>query len=386
MAFLTYFDLVEYLITSSFGGPQDAEQRDIRTAIQRAYNELTTINEWSHYYAHGRVITQDQYQTGTVAFNATTNQLTLSGGVWPTWAEYGSVAIGRLIAGVATRNSDTVLTLDSTLTYPSNYSGGQAYVLYRTDYPLPADFRNMDEPSNEYNWWSGLYLKPDEAMKLERVGNRSGRPWHWTILKNPKGTGYILKLVGYPTSKETLDFTYRRYPRAMKYSGHESIARFATTLGGSSGGVDPAEIAVTGASFQSDMVGSIIRVGTASEYPGSIESINPYLLERQILTISSLLIDNDLIGIDPTVDFAASRSLVTDPADVARHMQTALFSCCEYWLTRIRGGKADQAFSTYQRDLRLAMEQDQLAPLSGRTREIWHDGGWRSPLKADEGA
>ncbi len=34
MAYQTYFDLVESLIVSSFGGPQDAEQRDIRSAMQ----------------------------------------------------------------------------------------------------------------------------------------------------------------------------------------------------------------------------------------------------------------------------------------------------------------------------------------------------------------
>jgi len=31
------------------------------------------------------------------------------------------------------------------------------------------------------------------------------------------------------------------------------------------------------------------------------------------------------------------------------------------------------------------MEQDQLAPISGRSRNVWHDGGWRSPLQADIG-
>jgi hypothetical protein len=39
----------------------------------------------------------------------------------------------------------------------------------------------------------------------------------------------------------------------------------------------------------------------------------------------------------------------------------------------------------YQRDLRMAMEQDQLAPLSGRSRNIYHDGGWRAPLRPDQG-
>jgi hypothetical protein len=381
MSYLTMFDLVESLIVSSYGGPQDAEQRDIRTAVQRAYSEVTTINEWSHYYTHGRVITQPQYQTGTVAFNASNNQLTLSGGSWPEWATSGSVAIGRLIAKVAAKESSTVLTLDPTLTFPSNYSAGQAYVLYQTDYALPADFRNMDEPSNEYNWWSGLYLKPDEAMKLERVGNRSGRPWHWTVLKNPNGSGYILKLVGYPTSQETLDFTYRRYPRQMRWSGHEPAARFAQ-LSNAGGGL---WLYTADGSFSSSMVGSVLRLSTAvSQYPGPLESLTPYVEELLIQDIQMAELANDSVVVGAhTSDSVAG--IVTDPADVARHMQTALHSCAAYWLDRIRGGKAEQSFSTYQRDLRLALEQDQLAPLSGRTREIWHDGGWRSPLKADEG-
>lgn len=383
MAYLTYFDLVESLIVSSYGGPQDAEQRDIRTAVQRAYNEITTINEWSHYYQHGRIITQPQYQTGTVAFNASTNQLTLSGGTWPTWAELGSVSIGRAIAKVDTRVSNTVLKLDSTLTFASTLAAGQAYVLYQTDYPLPADFRNMDEPSNEFNWWSGLYLKPDEAMKLERVGNRSGRPWHWTVLKNPNGSGHILKLVGYPTSQETLDFTYRRYPRQIKYSGHEPSMRFSSITAND---VLERTSNTFGQSFSASMVGSVIRIGTTTDFPGPIESLTPYVSEALIEQVTTLVGANDTALVNAPDTVSGQKAIVTDPADVARHMEVALHSCAAYWLDRIRGGKAEQSFSTYQRDLRLALEQDQLAPLSGRTREIWHDGGWRSPLKADEGA
>jgi hypothetical protein len=383
MAYLTYFDLVESLIVSSYGGPQDAEQRDIRTAVQRAYSELTTIHEWSHYYQHGRIITQPQYQTGTVAFNVSTNQLTLTGGSWPAWAASGSVSIGRAIAKVDKRVSATVLTLDSTLTFASTLAAGQAYVLYQTDYALPADFRNMDEPSNEFNWWSGLYLKPDEAMKLERVGNRSGRPWHWTVLKNPNGSGYILKLVGYPTEQETLDFTYRRYPRQIRWSGHEPGARYTVNDDGSGNA-----LAVGSPSaFQVSMLGSILRIGDTTNYPGPLESLTPYSSEHSIVSLSLTTATNDTAALSPGEEFVGNvKAIVTDPADVARHMQTVLHSCATYWLDRIRGGKTEQSFSTYQRDLRLSLEQDQLAPLSGRTREIWHDGGWRSPLKADEGA
>jgi hypothetical protein len=155
----------------------------------------------------------------------------------------------------------------------------------------------MDEPSDEYNWWSGLYVTPDEAMKLDRVSNSSGEPYHWTVIKDPDGTGWAVKLVGYPTKLETLDFTYRR-----------SAA--------------------------------------------------------------------DISALTPTD---------TTRLDIPDFLSTAMHSAAEYWLARIRKTGEEKAYQFYQRDLRLALEQDQLAPLSGRSREIWHDGGWRSPLRPDNG-
>jgi hypothetical protein len=66
-------------------------------------------------------------------------------------------------------------------------------------------------------------------------------------------------------------------------------------------------------------------------------------------------------------------------------MHNVMFSCAEYWLARLRNEKPDNAFAMYQRDLRLALEQEALAPLSGRSKEIYSDRGWRSPLQPDGG-
>jgi len=383
MAYFTYFDLVESLIVSSYGGPQDAEQRDIRTAIHKAYAEVTQIRDWSYYHVHGRVITQAPYSTGTVTSSGTT--VTLSNGTWPTWAATGAyLKVGQEICRVASRTSDSVIVLDSTLTLKANVTS-QPYTLYRTVYPLPSDFRNLDEPSDEYNWWSGLYVTPDQAMKLERVSNSSGEPYHWTIIKDPDSTGWAIKLIGYPTKAETIDFTYRRSARPIKYSGHEAAARFASIAGGPVAGFSALQIVCASKSFLADMAGSVIRVGATSTYPGTLESLNPYTLERRITAVVDYASTKDAVDVDAAVDFSDSSAFVTDPIDVARHMQQAVDSCCDYWLARTRGQKTDQAFSMYQRDLKLAFEQEQLAPLSGRSERVWHDGGWRSPLLADQG-
>lgn len=379
MAYLTYFDAVEHLITASFGGPQDAEQRDIRTAVQRAYAELTQIRDWAYYHVHGRVITAATYSTGTVALPTTTT-VTLTGGSFATAgmtaanAKHWSIKVGDKVFPISAYNSATSLTLD--LANTSTVAAGTSYTLYRTLYPLPSDFRNMDEPSDEFNWWSGIYVSPDEAMKLERVSNSSGNPLHWTIVKDPHGTGWAIRLVGYPTRAETIDFVYRRSPRAIKYSGHEARARAGTASRASS--------TVTGSQtfFESPMAGSILRIGNITDSPGPESSLVPYVSEHRITAVASASSltteDSGFIG--------ATKYLITDPLDLAPHMHNAMYSAAEYWLARIRNQKPDNAFAMYQRDLRLAMEMDQLAPLSGRSREIWHDGGWKSPLKPDEGA
>lgn len=379
MAYLTYFDLVESLIVSSYGGPQDAEQRDIRSAIHKAYNELTTIRDWGYYSVHGRIVTNPSYTTGTIGISS--GAVTLSGGSFATAgvtagnAKYWTLRTGDRSYPLASYSSATAVTLESQFT-GMDVTAGASYTLFRTVYPLPSDFKNMDEPSDEFNWWSGLYVTPDEAMKIERVSNSSGEPYHWTLIKDPHGSGWAIKLVGWPTSKETIDFTYRRTARPIRYSGHEAAMRQGTL---SRAG---ATVTGSGTAFPPAALGSILRVGDTVNSPGPIESLTPWADETVITGYSS---SASFTTADSGTILAGTKYLITDPMDVAPHMQAALESCCDYWLARTRNQGGDKAFQMYQRDLRLAFEQDQLAPLSGRSKQVYHDGGWRSPLLPDQG-
>lgn len=379
MAYLTYFDLVESLIVSSYGGAQDAEQRDIRTAIHRAYDELTTIRDWAYYHVHGRVVLQGTYNTGTV----TVGQADVygAGTAWNTVNEltilpkHFTLRIGDRNYPVAEYVGSTALRIGLE-NVAIDHGPGAPYTLFRSIYPLPDDFRNLDEPSDEYNWCAGSYITPDQAMKLERVSNSPGEPYHWTVIKDPHGSGWAIKIVGHPTQQETLDFTYRRTARPIRFSGHEPALRQGTIARSA------ANVTGNGTAFSAAMVGSILRVGDTTSIPGSIESMTPWVSES---TIASQTNATALETHDSGTIAATTKYLITDPMDVPPHMHSALDSACDYWLSRIRGIKTDEAFGLYQRDLRLAMEQDQLAPLSGRSQYVWHDGGWRSPLRQDVG-
>lgn len=370
MAYLTYFDVVEHLIAASFGGPQDAEQRDIRTAVHRCYTELSNIRDWSWSHVHGRVITAAP-ETGT-ASSYSSGTLTLSSGLAGTG--FSHVKIGNIVSRIASRTSSTVYVLDSQVRFPS-VTNGDICTFYKTHYALPDDFRNMDEPSDEFNWWSGAYVTPDEAVKMERVNFQSGSPLHWTVIKNPDSSGWVLKLVGYPTAVETVDFTYRRSLRSLRWSGHEPNARVGTIA------ISSGAVTGVGTAFGASAVGAVLRVGNSSDVPGPITSITPYLQESVISAVASATaatVSSSVTGVS-----AGTKYLFTDPIDLPSHMHNCMLSGSEYWLARIRGSKVEEKYSLYQRDLRLAMESDQLAPISGRSKRIWHDGGWRSPLLAD---
>lgn len=377
---LTYFDLVEHLIVSSYGGPQDAEQRDIRTAIHRAYSELTTIRDWAYYSVFGRIALQGTYGTGTVTLSNGT--ATHSGTGWSSvsglsaYPKHFTLRVGARNYPVNGYTSSSQLSLASADSAWSATASG--FTLFRSIYPLPSDFRNLDEPTSEYRWWSGVYITPDEALKLERINCPAGAPLNWTVIKDPHGTGWAIKLVGYPTTTESLDFTYRRSPRSIRWSGHESQARAGTIYATGDGFV----VGVS-SQFAQPFEGSILRIGTSANSPGPIESLTPWVAETTITSVA----DSTTLFATPAVTCSAgTKYLITDPIDIAQHMQQAMYSACNYFLARIRGDKEDKASQLYQRDLRLAFEQDQLAPLSGRSRQVYHDGGWRSPLRPDRGA
>lgn len=371
---LTYQDCVEHLITSSFGGPQDAEQRDIRTAVQRAYQELAWMRDWQYYHTHGRIVFQDDW-IGSVTYASSTRTLTkTSGDSFPADATRYHIRIGDIVCKVQTRVSNTQLILDATLRLSDDIDQAVEARLYRSVYPLPADFRNIDAPIDESSWTGFQYVSQDLAMKMERADDVAGPPAYWTVRKDPDSMGYAIQVLGYPVKVEALDFTYRRSPRPMRLSGHETPARQGTvTVSGTSA-------SGSGTAFSADMVGSVLRLGTAAAVPDSYGSMNPYAAQARITAISN----TSTATIDTSLSYSGVKYVITDPVDMPVGMHNAMLSACEYWLARIRDKSPDKAFGLYQRDLRLAMENDAVAPSMGADRVVWDAYGWRSPLLPDD--
>jgi hypothetical protein len=57
---------------------------------------------------------------------------------------------------------------------------------------------------------------------------------------------------------------------------------------------------------------------------------------------------------------------ISDIIDCSPQMWTAMLSAVEMWYARLAGKPAGDAVALFNRDLRLAMENDVISPLSGR--------------------
>jgi hypothetical protein len=150
--------------------------------------------------------------------------------------------------------------------------------------------------------------------------------------------------------------------------------------------VEPDTITVTGTDteFPQDLVGSVIRFGTSGDDPDPKAGTSPFVRERYI---ASRLGDTGLTVTEPLAARSDVRYSISDPIDASPTMYTAILSACEMWYARIAGKPAADAMQMYGRDLRIAMENDVISPLSGRPVTgpfpTARSAGWHSDLRAD---
>jgi hypothetical protein len=140
--------------------------------------------------------------------------------------------------------------------------------------------------------------------------------------------------------------------------GYETSVRtgFATVNG----------TAVTGitTNFPARCVGSIFRIGTPGNYPEPLSGFYPYQGQARITargSATSLTLDTSIGNFTEQC-----RYVISDYLDVSPGMFTAILTGAELWMARMTGKDINAALGLYQRDLKLSMESDVIAPISGR--------------------
>lgn len=309
----TAHDVIEYLMSSTGGGAQDREHRVLRQGLFHAYRDLISVRDWKWYHTNDLV------------------QLSSS----------DLITTHRLPWGVSSVDA-----------------------VYLPQLRIAAEYVNQTD-------WVRIQNSP--FQQLVRLA--------WTILPAEEREGYYdLKIYNGYRYNEEVTLTYRRRPRDIRYTGWEPASRVGTvTLA-----VDTPEDALpgsyfevtgTGTDFSTKMAGAVLRVsGDSAYHPEGLTGMHPYMTEAFIAEVAS---GTSMYVHAPEVSSAYedSKYVVTDLLDLSPTMYTPLLSGSEVWVSRLLGKNIEGATGVYGRDLRLAFEQDTLAPESGRRLSV---GGYFS--------
>ena len=119
-----------------------------------------------------------------------------------------------------------------------------------------------------------------------------------------------------------------------------------------------ATVTASGTSFTSDMVGSVIRIGTTADFPSGLEGLNPFSEERVIISVDS----GTQVTVDASFDNTASAAKyrISDPVDVEDGaMYEAFLAYAELRLSMLlKDDDIPLKEEIYAGALRMAMQAD----------------------------
>jgi hypothetical protein len=208
-------------------------------------------------------------------------------------------------------------------------------------YILPANVKNVDSVVPPDRTTITEFVNPREWRRLEIYTLPTPSPLYWTVMRSPtKPDRWQMMFAGNPSGIDpslTYYFTYRRQPTPLRYMGYEEVCR-------------------DGSLTATTAPGAVKRYGTAANFPEGMAGTRPFTAQ-EILGVAG-----SLQGTPPS----GAKTVVSDYLDMSDHMYTAVLSGADMWLARLLGKNIDGATAVFQRDMRLAMEADQITPISGQ--------------------
>lgn len=351
----TWKDLIDHLVDWLGANPGAEAHRDARRASLNGLRDLATAHRWSYFYGRGRINTSAPYSAGTIAYTHTgglaERLVTLTGGVWPFWAALGYINIGQISYEVATRLSDTKITLSSVSNPGADVAAGASYQLARDTYPLPVDVVSIGMLIRIGGVYPLCWEHPSVWLERQRVYRGPADPRTYCLRGSPDYIG-ALALSLYPTPDQAyqLDFIYQRQPRQLRIDEYKT-GTVGTTAGS-------ATVTGVGTAWSSRLVGTIFRVSRTQDYPTSPFGANPSVCERIVTAVSS----TTAMTLDDTVpeSLGSAKYILSDPVDIEEGaMMTALLRGIEFQMAHARRMKdRAQSEQDYTRAILLARETD----------------------------
>lgn len=179
------------------------QQSDVNDCVHDGLRRVYAAHNWSFLRPIADVNTTSPYSTGTIAVTA--GVVTLTGGTFPAWSADGVLKVSNKYYSIASRGSNTQVTLDSTSV---TVAAGSSYQLARPEIPLDAAFDSVanDSDLTYYPspdcWYPPVRMRHDAMIRqLEGNNPEFDRPVFYSVrtVKFDPTVGSRKVLVLYPT-------------------------------------------------------------------------------------------------------------------------------------------------------------------------------------------
>lgn len=159
------------------------QQSDIKDCMDDGLRRVYSMHDWSFLRPLADVTTTAPYVTGTITIAA--GVVTLTGGTFPAWAASGILKVNNRYYSVATRDSNTQITLNSTSVTVASAS---SYQLATPEIQLDATFDAVANdsdltyyPSPEV-WYPPVQWRHDATIRqLEGNNPEFNRPVFYSV-------------------------------------------------------------------------------------------------------------------------------------------------------------------------------------------------------------
>ncbi len=337
-------------------------------AIQDAIRALPGVYDWNYFKRQARFNTTTQIDP-TVDYDFTggtyERMLTItSDDVWPADATYGEVHISDRSYRIASRISDTIVTLESDFA-PTEDLTDSTVKWERRSYHFSREITKMHFLHSITANRSVQFLPTTEFQNADRVRWTGGTTTYftWQNSGNRFGSSEIILLPS-PVTSETFEATATvnpHIPRIALISGEEaSTTANSTTVTCSDG------------AFTDKLIGTIFRRGRTEEAPSHFDS-EDYDFEAFVVAVPST---TSLILSEAAPSTASDRGYaISSPIDI--HASTMLeyvedLAYANYTKNHDHKGYA-QAKQIANDSFRMAISRNNIATLDSY---LWHHGGW----------
>lgn len=190
------------------GTKADAE---ITQSINDGLSMISQARIWDWYQEYMDLSIQASFSSGSIAFTVGSTAVTLTGDIWPAWAALGEIYCNGQFHRIASRDSNTQLTLTIAWAEANATFVGTAYTLFQDSYALPANLQRMGRLLYGTQWtWGGdptgweQYLDAKNCFLYGQQGPRV-----WAIRKQN------VYLWPYPSITRLINGWYYRQPAAL---------------------------------------------------------------------------------------------------------------------------------------------------------------------------